>query len=117
MPLPDELRRGLDSAGRRHGEPDPATGWAACSSAGLFLRDFVPDGLRWVHLDIAGPAWNNTEAHGYTPQGGTGVRRTHPRPARGADGRRRARQLIAQRSRSDCNLSCFRGVLISERAA
>ena len=40
--------------------------------AGLFLRDFVPDGQRWVHMDIAGPAWNNTEAHGYTPRGGPG---------------------------------------------
>jgi leucyl aminopeptidase len=26
-----------------------------------------------VHLDIAGPAFNNGRAHGYTPKGGTGA--------------------------------------------
>jgi leucyl aminopeptidase len=41
--------------------------------AGLFLRDFVPADVRWAHLDIAGPAFNQGEAYGYTPKGGTGV--------------------------------------------
>jgi len=40
--------------------------------AGLFLKEFVPDGQRWAHLDIAGPAWNDAPAHGYTHKGGTG---------------------------------------------
>ena len=40
---------------------------------GLFLREFVPEGTRWAHLDIAGPAFNEEGAHGYTPKGGTGV--------------------------------------------
>ena len=41
--------------------------------AGTFLADFVPAGLPWVHLDIAGPAWNLGAAHDYTPTGGTGA--------------------------------------------
>ena len=32
-----------------------------------------PTGLPWVHLDIAGPAFNNGGPHGYTPKGGTGA--------------------------------------------
>jgi leucyl aminopeptidase len=39
---------------------------------GLFLREFVPGGVRWAHLDIAGPAFNTGEAYGYTAKGGTG---------------------------------------------
>jgi leucyl aminopeptidase len=71
MPLPEELRKSLDSdiadianMGERYG---------GMLVAGLFLRDFVPDGVRWAHLDIAGPAFNEGEAYGYTPKGGTGV--------------------------------------------
>jgi leucyl aminopeptidase len=41
--------------------------------AGLFLREFVPDGVRWAHLDIAGPAFNDGGPYGYTPKGGTGA--------------------------------------------
>jgi leucyl aminopeptidase len=71
MPLPEELRRGLDSkvadlanvAAERDG---------GMLVAGLFLREFVPDGVPWAHLDIAGPAFNTGEAYGYTPKGGTG---------------------------------------------
>ncbi len=56
--------------------------------AGLFLKEFVPDGVTWAHLDIAGPAFNEGEAFGYTPKGGTGTAmRTlvalAERPARG----------------------------------
>jgi len=40
---------------------------------GLFLKEFVNDELPWLHLDIAGPAFNEGKAHGYTPVGGTGV--------------------------------------------
>jgi leucyl aminopeptidase len=41
--------------------------------AGLFLREFVPDGAAWAHLDIAGPAFNEKAPFGYTPKGGTGA--------------------------------------------
>ncbi len=72
MPLPPELRAGLDSpvadlvniSGDR---------WGGMLVAGHFLGDFVPAGLPWVHLDIAGPGWNLGGAHDYTPKGGTGA--------------------------------------------
>jgi leucyl aminopeptidase len=41
--------------------------------AGLFLREFVPAGVRWAHLDIAGPAYNDGGPYGYTAKGGTGA--------------------------------------------
>ena len=40
--------------------------------AGTFLQYFVTDGLDWVHLDIAGPAFLHS-ASGYNPTGGTGA--------------------------------------------
>jgi leucyl aminopeptidase len=72
MPLPAELRDGLDSAvadianvtGDRNG---------GMLVGGLFLREFVPDGVRWAHMDIAGPAFHEGEPYGYTPKGGTGA--------------------------------------------
>ena len=41
--------------------------------AGVFLREFVADGVAWAHIDIAGPAYNNGRPYGYTPKGGTAV--------------------------------------------
>lgn len=41
-------------------------------AAGIFLRSFVGD-TPWAHLDIAGPAFNEKGAYGYTPAGGTGT--------------------------------------------
>ncbi|MDQ1602397.1 MAG: leucyl aminopeptidase [Actinomycetota bacterium] len=71
MPLPAELRKSMDSEvadianmGDRYG---------GMLVAGLFLQEFVGEGLRWAHLDIAGPAWNEAKPHGYTPKGGTGA--------------------------------------------
>ena len=40
---------------------------------GLFLKEFVRDGVRWAHVDIAGPAFHEGEPYGYTPKGGTGA--------------------------------------------
>jgi leucyl aminopeptidase len=72
MPLPPELRKGLDSA-----VADIANisgdRWGGMLVAGVFLKEFVRDGLRWAHLDIAGPAFNKGEPYGYTPKGGTGA--------------------------------------------
>jgi leucyl aminopeptidase len=72
MPLPEDLRKGLDSsvADIANVAPDRAAGMLV---AGLFLRDFVPAGVEWAHLDIAGPAFNEGAAYGYTPKGGTGA--------------------------------------------
>lgn len=71
MPLPEELRASLDSPvadlaniGERMG---------GMLVAGLFLKDFINPELPWLHLDIAGPSFNEGKAHGYTPVGGTGV--------------------------------------------
>lgn len=41
-------------------------------AAGLFLKEFVGEGITWAHLDIAGPAFNESGPFGYTPKGGTG---------------------------------------------
>ncbi len=72
MPLPEDLRKGLDSsvADIANVSADRAGGMLV---AGLFLREFVPAGTRWAHLDIAGPAYNDGGAYGYTAKGGTGV--------------------------------------------
>ena len=41
--------------------------------AGVYLREFVAEGVQWVHIDIAGPSYNTSGPWGYTPKGGTGV--------------------------------------------
>jgi leucyl aminopeptidase len=46
--------------------------WGGALAAAAFLGDFVADGIDWVHLDVAGPAFNDGGASGYTPNGGTG---------------------------------------------
>ena len=71
MPLPPELRKGLDSS---VADIANVTGerWGGMLVGGLFLKDFVPDGVRWAHVDIAGPAFHEGEPYGYTPKGGTG---------------------------------------------
>ena len=71
MPLPEELRKGLDStvADLANVSSDRGGGML---TAGLFLREFAPAGAAWAHLDIAGPAYNEKAPFGYTPKGGTG---------------------------------------------
>ena len=72
MPLPDELKDDLKStvadlaniSGQR---------FAGMLVAGVFLREFVADGVSWAHIDVAGPAYNTSGAWGYTPKGATGV--------------------------------------------
>jgi leucyl aminopeptidase len=70
LPLPVEMRRTIDSdvadiknvAAHRYG---------GALVAGLFLQEFVPDGVPWAHLDIAGPA-DAAEDNGESRRGGTG---------------------------------------------
>ncbi|HVM27890.1 MAG TPA: leucyl aminopeptidase [Mycobacteriales bacterium] len=71
MPLPAELKKGLDSDIADLQNTGPREG--GMLTAGLFLQEFVAEGVRWAHLDIAGPAYNGGEAYGYTPHGGTGA--------------------------------------------
>nr|WP_308250441.1 leucyl aminopeptidase [Sphaerisporangium fuscum] len=72
MPLPEELRKGLDSPIADIANLNPERS-GSMLAAGIFLREFVPPGVRWAHLDIAGPAFNKEAPHGYTPKGGTGI--------------------------------------------
>jgi leucyl aminopeptidase len=59
----------------RHGPADlnnVGGRWGGAITAALFLGEFVPRGLSWAHLDIAGPAFAENE----TPdraEGGTGA--------------------------------------------
>jgi leucyl aminopeptidase len=72
MPLPDELKDDLKStvadlaniSGQR---------FAGMLVAGVFLREFVADGVSWAHIDVAAPAYNTGGPWGHTPKGGTGV--------------------------------------------
>jgi leucyl aminopeptidase len=72
MPLPDDLKEDLKSpvadlaniSGQR---------FAGMLVAGVFLREFVADGVAWAHIDVAGPAYNTGGPWGYTPKGATGV--------------------------------------------
>ena len=70
MPLPRELRAGLDSvvADLAH----KADRWGGMLTAGLFLQEFVGEGISWAHVDIAGPSFNEKAADGAIPKGGTG---------------------------------------------
>ena len=72
MPLPPEMGKSLESpvADLVNLPADSRAG--GMLMAGLFLQEFVPSGVRWAHLDIAGPAFNESGPHGYTPKGGTG---------------------------------------------
>jgi leucyl aminopeptidase len=72
MPLPEELRADLDS---RLADLANVTNhrWGGMLAAGIFLREFVAEGLPWAHVDIAGPSFNAGGPWGYTTKGGTGV--------------------------------------------
>lgn len=71
LPIPEESRSTLDSA--IADIKNIGDGKGGMLSAAAFLRDFVPEGTPWAHLDIAGPAFNDGGPHGYTPKGGTGA--------------------------------------------
>jgi leucyl aminopeptidase len=71
MPIPDEIRRGLDSPVADIANVDNAR-LGGMLAGGAFLRDFVDSGTKWAHIDIAGPAYHETAPFGYTHKGGTG---------------------------------------------
>jgi leucyl aminopeptidase len=74
MPLPDEVRKGMESdvadICQTNANLDRASHML---QGGVFLREFVGEGVEWAHIDIAGPAYNAGEASGYWTKGGTGV--------------------------------------------
>ncbi|RZT26900.1 leucyl aminopeptidase [Kribbella sp. VKM Ac-2569] len=73
LPIPTEMLDKLKSHSKVAdlanitGEP-----WGGALAAAAFLGDFVADGIDWVHLDVAGPSFNDSGPSGYTPTGGTG---------------------------------------------
>ncbi|GAA1886313.1 leucyl aminopeptidase [Streptantibioticus ferralitis] len=71
MPLPAELRKGMESPVADIANMGERMGGGLV--AGLFLKEFVGDGIIWAHLDIAGPAFHEGAPFGYTPKGGTGT--------------------------------------------
>jgi len=88
-PLMDLVRRAADLAGERLWElptwadydglidseiadiKNATVPWAGATTAALFLREFV-DGRPWVHLDIAGSAWQDASELKTVPKGPTG---------------------------------------------
>ena len=69
LPLPDDYRRMVDSPvadmkniGGPHG---------GAITAGLILGEFVAEGIDWAHLDIAGPAFTDSD-DAEVVRGGTG---------------------------------------------
>jgi leucyl aminopeptidase len=70
MPLPADLRKGMDSPTADIANMGERMGGGLV--AGLFLKEFVGQGITWAHLDIAGPAFHEGAPYGYTPKGGTG---------------------------------------------
>ncbi|MEU2831689.1 leucyl aminopeptidase [Streptomyces lavendulae] len=70
MPLPEDLRKTMDSPTADIANMGVRMGGGLV--AGLFLQEFVGEGITWAHLDIAGPAFHEGAPYGYTPKGGTG---------------------------------------------
>jgi leucyl aminopeptidase len=71
MPLPKALRKTFDSPTADIANMGVRMGGGLI--AGLFLKEFVGEGITWAHLDIAGPAFHEGAPFGYTPKGGTGA--------------------------------------------
>jgi leucyl aminopeptidase len=87
--LMDQVRRAADLAGERLWElplwadydglmdsqiadlKNVSVPWAGATTAAIFLREFV-DGKPWVHLDIAGSAWQDAPELKTVPSGPTG---------------------------------------------
>jgi leucyl aminopeptidase len=72
MPLPEELKDDLKSTVADLANVSGSR-YAGMLVAGVYLREFVADGVQWAHIDIAGPSYNTGGPWGYTGKGGTGV--------------------------------------------
>ncbi|MDX1873524.1 leucyl aminopeptidase [Mycolicibacterium sp. 120266] len=72
MPLPEELKDDLKSTVADLANVS-ASRYAGMLVAGVFLREFVAEGVEWAHIDVAAPAYNTGGPWGYTTKGGTGV--------------------------------------------
>jgi leucyl aminopeptidase len=72
MPLPEELKDDLKSTVADLANVSGSR-YAGMLVAGVYLREFVADGVQWAHIDVAGPSYNTGGPWGYTGKGGTGV--------------------------------------------
>ncbi|MDH6466000.1 leucyl aminopeptidase [Micromonospora sp. A200] len=74
MPLPDDVRKGMDSDVADISQVNAGMDRAGhMLQGGVFLREFVTEDVAWAHIDIAGPGYHSGEATGYWTKGGTGV--------------------------------------------
>jgi leucyl aminopeptidase len=74
MPLPEDVRKGMDSDVADISQVNANMDRAGhMLQGGVFLREFVGEGVEWAHIDIAGPAYHTGEPTGYWTKGGTGV--------------------------------------------
>jgi leucyl aminopeptidase len=74
MPIPDDVRKGMDSDVADISQINAGMDRAGhMLQGGAFLREFIREGLPWAHIDIAGPSYNSGEPNGYWSKGGTGV--------------------------------------------
>ncbi|MFG3712160.1 leucyl aminopeptidase [Micromonospora sp. NPDC047730] len=74
MPLPDDVRKGMDSDVADISQVNAGMDRAGhMLQGGVFLREFVTEDVAWAHIDIAGPGYHSGEPTGYWTKGGTGV--------------------------------------------
>jgi leucyl aminopeptidase len=71
LPLPKSYRSHIDSR-IADIKNTGNSGEAGSIAAGMFLKEFVEEGIPWVHCDIAGPAFLKRD-DGVHPAGGTGT--------------------------------------------
>ncbi len=69
LPLPDDYRSQFESSVADM--KNIGTSYGGALTAGLILQEFVADGIPWVHLDMAGPAFTDAEDV-ESRKGGTG---------------------------------------------
>lgn len=70
LPLVQDYKENIKSSVADLQNIGKARGEAGSIIGGLFLEEFI-DGKPWVHLDIAGTAWTDSDKP-YCPKGGTG---------------------------------------------
>ena len=89
MPFLEHMKSSLDSNIADIANVSASDRMGGAIAAALFLKEFVPANVRWAHLDIAGPAFNDGAPYGPIPKGGVGfaVRTLVRLAAQGADGR------------------------------
>jgi leucyl aminopeptidase len=74
MPLPEDVRKGMDSDVADISQVNSGMDRAGhMLQGGIFLSEFVTDDVEWAHIDIAGPGYHSGEPTGYWSKGGTGV--------------------------------------------